>query len=149
MLMEIIIVSWKCLLNDNVFLNKNSNMFTIKWVQYRWKKQLVDNPLVLWSTMILVWKWASHFEIIDKSDNPNFSFDFNYNNTSSAWNKWMLCTWAKSENVKEMKKTKEPRSKDDINILSQLKKGLHFLIIISLVRHLELRKMFNYFWKFE
>jgi hypothetical protein len=84
MFMEIIIVSWKCSLNGNVFLNKNSNMFIIKWIWYRWRKQLVDNPLVLGSMRILVWKWASHSEIIDKSDNPYFSFDFNYNNASSA-----------------------------------------------------------------
>jgi hypothetical protein len=29
--------------------------------------------------MLLVSKWASHFEIFDKSDVPNFAFHFLYN----------------------------------------------------------------------
>jgi hypothetical protein len=45
MFMEMIIVSWKCSLNGNAFLNKNSNMFTIKWLQYRWRKQLVRQSI--------------------------------------------------------------------------------------------------------
>jgi hypothetical protein len=63
----------------------------------------MDNPLVLWSTRILVYKWASHSKIIDKSDNPNFVFDFNYNNISNAWNKVSVMYVGYNENVMETK----------------------------------------------
>jgi hypothetical protein len=85
MFVDIVLVSWKCSLNGYAFLSKN-NIFIIKWVQYKWKKQLVDNPSVFWSMRTLVKKFASHIVIFDKSNSPNFVFDFNYNNTSSAWN---------------------------------------------------------------
>jgi hypothetical protein len=50
----------KCSLNNNAIFDRNNNMFTIKWVQYRWRKQLADNPVVLCNMKILVWKWASN-----------------------------------------------------------------------------------------